>query len=76
MSADLELQKAIYARLAGDEDLAALLATRIYDNVPGDAGFPYLAIGENETRDWPDLPRPDAPPAAPAPTSSFAARET
>ena len=53
MSADLELQKAIYAQLAGDEDLAALVATRIYDNVPGDAGFPYLAIGGNETRAWP-----------------------
>lgn len=53
MSADLELQKAIYARLAGDADLAALVATRIYDNVPGDAGFPYLAMGGNETRDWP-----------------------
>lgn len=53
MSADLELQKAIYARLADDADLAALDATRIYDNVPGDAGFPYLAMGGNDTRDWP-----------------------
>jgi hypothetical protein len=53
MNADLALQKAIYTRLAGDAALAALVATRLYDNVPGDAGFPYLALGENETRDWP-----------------------
>ncbi|WP_421863764.1 DUF3168 domain-containing protein [Parvibaculum sp.] len=53
MNADLALQKAIYVRLAGDTALAALVATRLYDNVPGDAGFPYLALGENETRDWP-----------------------
>jgi len=53
MNADLALQKAIYTRLAGDAALAALVATRLYDNVPGDAGLPYLALGENETRDWP-----------------------
>ena len=53
MNADLALQKAMYTRLAGDTALAALVATRLYDNVPGDAGFPYLALGENETRDWP-----------------------
>jgi len=53
MNADLALQKAIYERLAGDAALAALVAARIYDNVPGDAGFPHLALGENETRDWP-----------------------
>ena len=37
--ADLALQKAIYARLSSDEALAALVAARIYDNVPGDVGF-------------------------------------
>ena len=52
MSADLELQKALWARLSGDAALAALLGTRLHDNPPADTGFPYLTLGENETRDW------------------------
>lgn len=52
MSADLALQKAIHAALAGDAALAALVAARIYDNPPDDAGFPYLTLGESEMRDW------------------------
>ena len=53
MNADLALQKAIYATLSADNALSALVDTRIHDNVPGDVLFPYLALGENETRDWP-----------------------
>ncbi|MEP0708184.1 MAG: DUF3168 domain-containing protein [Parvibaculum sp.] len=53
MNADLALQKAVYERLAGDAALTALVAARIYDNPPGDTGFPYLTLGENETRAWP-----------------------
>ena len=53
MSADLELQKAIFARLSSDAALAALVATRIHDNPPGDAAHPYLVLGESEMRDWP-----------------------
>lgn len=53
MNADLALQKAVYERLAGDAALAALVAARIHDNPPGDTGFPYLTLGENETRAWP-----------------------
>lgn len=49
--ADLELQKAIYARLGANAPLAALIATRIYDNAPGDTAFPYVTLGENETSD-------------------------
>ncbi|MDP2124787.1 MAG: DUF3168 domain-containing protein, partial [Parvibaculum sp.] len=52
MSADLALQKAVYAALSADTVLAALVAARIYDNPPDDAGFPYLTLGENEMRDW------------------------
>lgn len=52
MDADLALQKALYARLAEDAPLAALVATRIYDNVPGDTGFPYLTLGEAQVEDW------------------------
>lgn len=50
--ADLALQKAIYARLSSDAALAALVAARIYDNVPGDAGFPYMTLGEAQVSDW------------------------
>jgi len=49
--ADLELQKAIHARLCADAPLAALVATRVYDNAPGEAAFPYVTLGENETSD-------------------------
>lgn len=52
MSADLALQKAVHAALSADAALAALIAARIYDNPPDDAGFPYLTLGENEMRDW------------------------
>jgi len=52
MDADLALQKALYARLAEDTDLAALVAMRIYDNVPGDTGFPYLTLGDAQVEDW------------------------
>ncbi len=52
MDADLALQKAIYAHLAADEGVAALVAARIYDNVPGDTGFPYVTLGEAFVADW------------------------
>tara|TARA_R110000824_G_scaffold366730_2_gene555678 strand:- start:212417 stop:212848 length:432 start_codon:yes stop_codon:yes gene_type:complete len=51
-SADLALQAAIYAQLAADSDVTALVASRIYDNVPGDTGFPYIALGEARVSDW------------------------
>lgn len=53
MMADLALQKAIYAHLATDPPLAALVGTRIHDNAPGDVAYPFLLIGENEARAWP-----------------------
>ena len=53
MSADLALQKAVFARLSSDAALTALVAARIHDNPPGDVVHPYLTLGENETRDWP-----------------------
>lgn len=46
MDADLALQTAIYAHLGADETLAALIGARLYDNVPGDTGFPYVTLGE------------------------------
>lgn len=53
MSADLELQKAVFACLSSDDALTALVGARIHDNPPGDAAHPYLVLGESETRDWP-----------------------
>jgi hypothetical protein len=49
--ADLALQKAIFARLSTDEGVTAQVAARIYDNVPGDTGFPYLTLGEARVED-------------------------
>ncbi len=46
MNADLALQRAIYAHLAGDAALDALVAGRIYDSVPGEAAFPYVTLGD------------------------------
>ena len=52
MDAELALQQAIYAHLTGDATLAALLDGRIYDDVPGEAVFPYVALGAARSRDW------------------------
>jgi hypothetical protein len=41
----LELQKAIVAALKADPDVAAIIAGRIYDAVPGNATKPYLSFG-------------------------------
>lgn len=42
----LALQKAIYAALAADGAVAALVGARIYDSVPESPTFPYITIGE------------------------------
>jgi hypothetical protein len=48
-----ELQKAIYATLIADAPLVALLGgTRIYDDVPRGAAFPYVTFGPSTARDW------------------------
>jgi hypothetical protein len=52
--ADLALQAALYVHLGSDETLAGLVGTRLYDNAPGDAHFPYLALGDAEIADWSD----------------------
>lgn len=48
MSASAELQKAVYDRLAADAGVAAIVGTRIYDNVPADAATPYLSFGPSD----------------------------
>jgi Protein of unknown function (DUF3168) len=50
MSVDSQwaLQQAVYQALVGDLVLQAWLGTppRVYDQVPGDAAYPYVVIGE------------------------------
>jgi len=45
----LELQKAIVARLKADAGVTAIVGQRIYDSVPTNATFPYIAIGPDQT---------------------------
>ncbi|PRD42178.1 DUF3168 domain-containing protein [Phyllobacterium phragmitis] len=45
MSPSLELQEAIYARLLSDATVSVLIADRVYDRVPENAEFPYVAFG-------------------------------
>jgi hypothetical protein len=48
------LQRAIFSLLTND---AALMAdiSGIYDFVPDDAAYPFIAIGEHQLRDWSNL---------------------
>src|SRR5262249_7230122 len=47
------LQQALFARLTADSELLALLGgTRVYDDVPQSADFPYLTFGQMAARDW------------------------
>ncbi|MBX5063440.1 MULTISPECIES: DUF3168 domain-containing protein [Rhizobium] len=45
-SPDLELQGSIVARLKADATLSALIGSRVYDQPPEGAIFPYFTIGE------------------------------
>lgn len=45
-SPDLELQGALVARLKADATLGALIGSRVYDQPPDGATFPYFTIGE------------------------------
>ena len=51
-SPSLELQGVIVARLKADSAVRALVADRVYDNVPDDADFPRITLGAtDETSD-------------------------
>ena len=52
---DWELQRAVFAALSADAGLRALIGDppRIYDDAPIDGAFPFLAIGQTRTVDWP-----------------------
>ena len=49
MDPDLELQGAIVQLLKADAGVAALVADRVYDNVPKAPVFPYITFGSVDT---------------------------
>jgi hypothetical protein len=52
-SAGWDLQKAVYAALAADASLSALLGgAAIYDAPPQNTAFPYVVIDQTQIRDW------------------------
>jgi hypothetical protein len=52
-SASWALQQAVFAALAEDAALLALLGgPRIYDDVPQGTGFPYVTFALSQVRDW------------------------
>ena len=52
VAASWSLQQAIYGALLADTGLSALVASRIYDDVPQDVIFPYVTLGEVTVREW------------------------
>lgn len=47
------LQRGIYDALAGSSTLTTLLGgTRIYDDAPQAAAFPFVTLGQSVVRDW------------------------
>lgn len=53
-AASWALQQAVFATLAADAGVIALLGSppRIYDDVPRGAALPYAAIGDASESDW------------------------
>lgn len=52
-AAALELQKAIFAKLVENAELASLMGeVRLYDQAPANAVFPYLTFGRTSVYDW------------------------
>lgn len=53
-SASWALQTAIFAALAADAGIKAVLGDppRVYDEVPRNAAMPYLVIGDDKETDW------------------------
>src|ERR1041384_5327301 len=48
------LQQAVYAALASNADLQALIGfpPRLFDYMPRESAFPYLVLGDETCSDW------------------------
>jgi hypothetical protein len=44
----LELQAAVVTALKGNAGVIAVVGTRVYDNVPPTATFPYISLGDSQ----------------------------
>ena len=44
----LELQTAIVTKLKADAGVVAAVGNRVYDNVPPNASFPYISLGDSQ----------------------------
>ena len=52
-AASWAIQRGIYQALAGSSDLTSLLGgTRIYDDPPQSASYPFVSLGQSLVRDW------------------------
>ena len=51
-AAAVELQKAIFAALKGDEQVTNVVGNRIHDHPPAKIRFPYLTFGRTSSYDW------------------------
>ena len=49
---ELNVQNSVLNRLLASTDLSAIVGGRIYGDVPQDAIFPYVTIGEDVATDW------------------------
>ena len=58
LPASFAVQTALYAALEADPALAAIGTdgVRFYDEVPEDAGFPFVTLGEARVSDYPGIP--------------------
>jgi hypothetical protein len=52
-AASWAIQRGIYQALADSSDLTSLLGgTRIYDDPPESASYPFVSLGQSLVRDW------------------------
>lgn len=58
----VDLRVAVLERLAEDADIVALVAARIYDNVPQGTLYPYITLSENTVNDYSDKGEDDIDP--------------